>query len=73
MTQLNRKVVRETKCTTYERGRHRPIIVTVYQNGLMGFRLKNLRKEYCLTVETAYLLAIKAELVGRERKTKKGK
>lgn len=73
MTLLTKKLKRESDCMVWERGRPRPIIVTLYPSGLIGFRAKGIKKEFYLTIETAYMCALKAEVLAREHKQKKRK
>jgi hypothetical protein len=52
------KVKRETRATIRDGGRERQIIVTIYPDGTLGFRLKRTRREYCLSAAACYQRAV---------------
>jgi hypothetical protein len=56
--QGNRIVRRESYDTHYERGKDRPIIVSIEAPNLLGFRLKGTRQTFYLTVEGCYMRAV---------------
>ncbi len=75
MTKTSKPVSRETVATKFERSQRRPIIVTIYPFGEIGFRLKGTRTTYSLSIEGCYDLAVKTALKvqAKERKTQKTK
>ncbi len=74
MTSVNRRIARETVAAVRERGRQRPVIVTIEPPGLViGFRLKATRRTYTLPVETCYHLAVQAHVDAARRAKKAGR
>ena len=61
-----RKTIRETDATIRECGKVRAVIVTVYPSGVIGFRLKRTRREYCLSADDCYRRAV-AQAAAAER------
>lgn len=61
--------------TIRDRGKLRPLIVTLYPNGLIGLRPLGLRREETLDVDTAWHLAIRVRVAGdrSERRRKAGR
>jgi len=68
-----RPTKRETDAAAFERSCLRPIIVTVYPEGTISFRLKRSRREYTLPIEACYHLAVKAETIAIEKSKRKAK
>ena len=62
MILVRRPVRRESLGTVFERGKRRPVVVSIEPPNLLGFRLKGTRRTYYLTAEAGYLMAIKAVL-----------
>lgn len=60
------KVKRETSATVRDGGRERQVIVTVYPDGTLGFRLKRTRREYCLSAAACFNRAV-AQAAAAER------
>jgi hypothetical protein len=60
--QGNRIVRRETYDTRYERGKDRPIVVSIEAPNLLGFRLKGTRQTFYLTVEGCYMRAVQIKV-----------
>lgn len=75
MTKTHKPVSRETIATRFERSQRRPIVVTIFPHGEIGFRLKGTRTTYALSIEGCFDLAVKTALKAqaRERKTKREK
>jgi hypothetical protein len=61
MTNLNRPLSRVSKGTVKEAGKVRNIIVILRPPNVIGFRAKGCRKEYQLTIDACYWMAVKAE------------
>jgi hypothetical protein len=70
MTAVTRTVKRESPVAKYDRGKSRPVIVTLEPPGtLIGFRLKGTRKTYRIHVGDCFALAVRAHAEAeRERK-----
>jgi hypothetical protein len=66
-TMLGKTVERETRATAYDRGKERPIIVSLEAPSVIGFRLKGTGQTYRLTVGACYLLAVKADVSMEKR------
>lgn len=63
MTNVDRKLARQSCVPMHSGGRHRPIIIELLPPGeLIGFRLKGMRTTYYLPVKTCYLEALKARM-----------
>ena len=75
MTKTSKPVSRETIATKFERSQRRPIVVTIFPHGEIGFRLKGTRTTYALSIEGCYDLAVKTALKAqaKERKARKDK
>lgn len=78
MTLCKKPVRRESFGTVFERGKHRPVIVSIEPPNVLSFRLKGTRRSYCLTTEVAYVVALRAHLqsIAKEKakaKKKKGR
>lgn len=69
-----RQVRRETAALQREQGKTRNVIVTVEPpTGLLGFRLKGLRRTEWLSADVVYEMAVKARVrsEAREKKQKR--
>lgn len=66
MTDLNKPVKRVTHGMVRERGL-RPVVVILRPPNVLGFRAKGCRKEYQLTAEVCWSLAVKAEAAANAR------
>jgi hypothetical protein len=62
MTMLRRKLTRETSTTIFELGRHRAVMVSLESPCLIGLQLKGTRRTFYLSVDKAYLTAVKAHV-----------
>ncbi len=62
MIVIRRPVRRESFGTVFDRGRNRPVIVSIEPPNLLGFRLKGTRRIYYLTTEACFSMALKAAL-----------
>jgi len=67
MTTAKSKVTRQVRGTVKEAGKDREVIVTVYPSGVLGFRAKGCRREYQLTAECCYVMAVKAHVAEEKR------
>lgn len=61
-TTLTKAVKRRTNELRRERGKYRPIIITVYPAGHLGLRLEGMRSEETIPIQAVYERAIKARL-----------
>jgi len=72
MTIVKKKVKRETIGTVFEKGKHRPVIVSIEPPNIISFRLKGMKTSYSLTTQALYMMALKAHLSSEQReKTRK--
>jgi len=69
MTSLKKVVERASYGTVREAGKNRRIIVMVRPPNVLGFRAKGCRREYQLTMESCYLMAVRAGVESERRKT----
>lgn len=67
MTMLKRKLIRETSATVFELGRHRAVMVSLEPPCLIGLRLKRTLRTFYLSVDKAYLAAVKAPVAAEAR------
>jgi len=68
MTQLKRPVSRVSAGEVYEAGRARRIVVTLRPPNVIALRAQGCRKEYCLTAETCFAMAVRAHVEAERRK-----
>lgn len=73
MTNLNKPVKRVSHGLVREQGRRRRIVITLRPPNVLGFRAKGCRKEYQLTAEVCYTMAVRAEVLEKKKKRKKRK
>jgi hypothetical protein len=73
MTDLNRAVSRVSRGAVREAGKLREVVVILRPPNVIGFRAKGCRKEYQLTTDACYWLAMKAEerSIAREKRKQK--
>lgn len=66
---------RETAALQREQGKTRNVIVIIYPSGLLGFKLKGLRRTEYLAADVCYEMAVKIRLraEAREKKSLKRK
>lgn len=72
-TVLKKPVVRVTRGKVRETGKLREVLVILRPPNVIGFRAKGCRKEYQLTAESCYWLAMKAEHTYNKKMKKKMK
>lgn len=73
-TTLRKPVTRITNGKVQEAGKLREVIVILRPPNVIGFRAKGCQKEYQLTAESCYWMAMKAEhMYKKKMKTKKRK
>jgi uncharacterized ParB-like nuclease family protein len=72
-TKCTRPVYRETHGGIYDRGKTRPVIVSVEPPNVIGFRLKGCRKTYYLTAEGCFMKAVQAAVAAEKREKAKAK
>lgn len=68
MTRLKKAVKRESYGKIFEKGKDREIIVIIRPPDVIGFRAKGLRKEYQLTTDVCYVLAVNAHVLAEKKK-----
>ena len=74
MTGLHKPVRRVSGVKQYERGKSRPIVVSLEPPGLVGFRLFGTRRTYRLPVGMLFILAARAQAdIQKARKAAKRK
>lgn len=59
--------IRETAATVFERGKHRPIIVTI-QPKMIELRAKGMREVYHLSIEQLFIRAVGEACAAARRK-----
>lgn len=72
-TRCKRPVHRETVGGILERGKIRPVIVSIEPPNVVGFRLKGMRTTYYLTAEGCFMQAVKAKIAADKREKAKAK
>jgi len=72
-TKCTRPVYRETHGGILERGKTRPVIVSVEPPNVIGFRLKGMRTTYYLTAEGCFMQAVKAKIAQDKKDKAKAK
>lgn len=72
-TQCKKPVHRETSGGILERGKVRPVIVSIEPPNIIGFRLKGMRTTYYLTAEGCFMQAVKAKIAHDKREKQKAK
>ncbi len=69
------KVARVTRSTVFSAGKRRPVIVTVYPDGIIGLRLSRTRREEYVDAASTYRSAVISRVAferAAKRKAKKG-
>lgn len=66
MTKLTKPVRRASDAIVRSGGKLRNIVVTIYPNDTIGFRLSKTRKEEILPIGSAFQLAIRARLANEK-------
>lgn len=72
-TKCKKPVYRETHGGILERGKVRPVIVSVEPPNRVGFRLKGMRTTYYLTAEAIFMQAVQAKVAADRREKAKAK
>jgi len=70
MTSLNRPVKRTNAGMVREGGKMRAIIITIRPPNIIGFRAKGCHKEYQLTTEACYIMAVRAQVLDLQKQKK---
>ena len=73
MTVVKKPVKRETFGGIFDRGKCRPVIVSIEPPNLVGLRLKGMKRTYYLTAESIFMQALKASLVSEKKEKGKNK
>lgn len=73
MTKVRKTVYRETVGGILERGKNRPVIVSIEPPNIIGLRLKGMRKTFYLTAEGCFMQAVKAHVAAEKREKAKAK
>jgi hypothetical protein len=68
MTDLTKPVKRVSNGTVFEVGKIREVVVILRPPNIIAFRAKGCRKEYPLTTEACYIMAVKAHTASEKRK-----
>jgi len=68
-----RTVRRETAAREREQGKYRNVIVIVEPSGLLGFKLKGLRRIEYISADVCYEMAVKARVRLEAKEKKKSK
>ena len=72
MTNLSKPVSRVSRGLVREAGKLREVVVILRPPNVIGFRAKGCRKEYQLTAEACYTMAVRAHVAeAKKRKPKK--
>ena len=66
-THLTKPVTRISRGKVREAGKPRNIVVILRPPNVIGFRAKGCRKEYQLTTEACYTMAVRAEVTAAKR------
>ena len=67
------KVTRATSAKLFSAGQHRPVIVTLYPDGIIGLRLSRYRKEEYVNAPDIYRQAVMARVAAERAAKRKGK
>jgi len=70
MTDLKKPIRRKTNVTCAQ---SRPLVITLYPEGTIGFREAGRRKEFLLPIQAAYVMAVRAEVESRRRERRRQK
>jgi len=73
MTSLNKPVARTMNGQVREAGKQREIVVILRPPNVLGFRAKGCRKEYQLTAEGCYTMAVRAYVAAEKTAKRKAK
>ena len=67
MTDLTKPVKRVSAGLVRDAGKIREVVVILRPPNVIGFRAKGCQKEYQLTTESCYLMAVKAHVADEKR------
>jgi hypothetical protein len=67
MTTLTKPVRRVSGSLIHEQGRNRAIVVLLRPPNVIGFRAAGCRREYQLTIEGCYTMAVRAYVAAAQR------
>ena len=73
MTNLTKPVKRVSSGFVFESGKPREVVVIIRPPNVIGFRAKGCRKEYQLTTDGCYTLAVKAYVADEKKRKAKEK
>lgn len=73
MTDLRKPVKRVSSGLVREQGKPREIVIILRPPNLIGFRAKGCRREYQLTAEACYTMAVRAHVMEQKKAKKKAK
>ena len=73
MTDLRKAVKRVSRGRVHEAGKQREVVVILRPPNVIGFRAKGCRKEYQLTTDACYSLAVKAHVADQKYRAKSRK
>jgi len=71
MTKLKRVVKRTGAGVIREAGKNREIVIILRPPNVLGFRAKGCRKEYQLTSEACYTMAVRADIIHQKKEKAK--
>jgi hypothetical protein len=71
MTNLNKPIKRVSAGIVKEAGMAREVVVILRPPNVIGFRAKGCRREYQLTTEVCYSMAVKAHVADQRRQKQK--
>jgi hypothetical protein len=69
------KVARKTSASVFSAGKRRPVVVSVFPDGVLGLRLLGTRREFFAFADSVYreaVISTKAAEREKRRKAKKG-
>lgn len=73
MTDLKKPVKRISSGLIRESGKRRNIVIILRPPNVIGFRAKGCRKEYQLTADVCYTMAVKAHIADEKRRRKQAR
>lgn len=72
MTTLSKPCKRVAQTTVREQGKTRQIVVILRPPGTIGLRAAGCRREYQLSLEAVYTMAVRAQVLAEKREKKAG-
>jgi len=70
-TKVKKTVRRETTGGIFEKGKVRPVIISLEPPNVIGFRLKGMHRSYFLTAEGCYMQALRVAIAAEKREKQK--